>query len=140
MHFFLCLHRVKNTIIVTWSQNLTHKKKIVTLYPGSVFIMSLAMNREYTHEIVPSILPIEHLPVRMGYVIRCSKTRAIFLDNKSFIEIEEDATLIPLQKGTKEEINILKELYAKQNLTNEIIEYPFIGFSLNSGDYTKPLL
>src|SRR5690606_19207153 len=44
----------------------------ICLYPNSVFAISLETNRLYTHEICPSVLPIEHLPVRMGYVIRCS--------------------------------------------------------------------
>jgi len=55
------------------------------LYPNSVFIMSLEMNRLYTHEISPSHLPMDLIPLRLGYVIRCSKTKAIYKDNKTYI-------------------------------------------------------
>lgn len=57
----------------------------ITLYPNSVFVMSLDMNRLYTHEIIPSILPIDRIPTRMGYVIRCSKTNAIFKNEQTYI-------------------------------------------------------
>lgn len=41
----------------------------LVLYPNSVFMMSSDMNRLYTHEIIPSSLSVEKLPVRMEYVI-----------------------------------------------------------------------
>ena len=47
--------------------------------------MSLDSNRLYTHEIIPSSLPIEKLPIRMGYVIRCSKTKALYNDGKTYL-------------------------------------------------------
>jgi hypothetical protein len=47
--------------------------------------MSLEMNRLYTHEISPSHLPMDLIPLRLGYVIRCSKTKAIYKDNKTYI-------------------------------------------------------
>ncbi len=124
-------------------------KFVVTLYPGSIFIIPLSTNREYTHAIVPSILPIEHLPIRMGYVIRCSKTRAIFKNNQTFIINDDDnnddnnnknTTLVKLEEPSKQNISDLKKLYAQENLTNDIIEYPFINFTMNHGDYIKPIL
>src|SRR5690606_15009020 len=57
----------------------------VVLYPNSVFMISLSTNRLYTHEIIPSVLPIDRIPVRMGYVIRCSKTKAVYKDDKTYM-------------------------------------------------------
>ena len=65
------------------------KRFEVTLYPHSLLIMSLLTNRLYTHEIVPSPLPIEHLPIRFSYIIRCSKTEAIFRHNFTYIDYPE---------------------------------------------------
>lgn len=106
----------------------------VILYPNSVFVMSLSTNRLYTHEIVPSVLPIDVLPTRMGYVIRCSNTRVIFKDNATFIENNI------LREPTIKEIDELRNLYYKENTTDELIEYNDIFYSMNSGDYKKPLL
>ena len=50
-----------------------------------MFIMSLEMNRLYTHEICPSCLPMDLIPLRLGYVIRCSKTKAIYKENQTYI-------------------------------------------------------
>ena len=40
----------------------------VTLYPNSVFIIPLSTNRLYTHEIVPSTLPINKIPTIYGTI------------------------------------------------------------------------
>jgi len=48
------------------------EKFSVPLYPNSVLLIPLSTNRTYTHEIVPSTLPVARIPVRLGYVIRCS--------------------------------------------------------------------
>lgn len=111
----------------------------ITLYPNSVFIMPLLMNRLYTHEIIPSNISIDKMPTRIGYVIRCSKTDAIFdsSQNQTFI-IDEDK-LIKLEKPTEDDIKKLKELYACENLTDNVVEYNKIYFSLNDGDYIKPI-
>jgi hypothetical protein len=42
----------------------------VILYPNSVFLMSLNTNRLYTHEIIPSTLPVDSIPTRL---VRWSK-------------------------------------------------------------------
>jgi len=112
----------------------------ITLYPNSVFLMSLDMNRMYTHEIVPSILPMDKIPTRMGYVIRCSKTECIFneTENKTFI-IEGDKN-VQLRKPVDDEIKKLKEMYFRENMTDELMEYGDVHFSLNNGDYMKPIL
>lgn len=99
--------------------------------------MSLSSNRLYTHQIVPSVLPIDKIPTRMGYIIRCSKTRALYKKNQTFI-IEENK-LVPLEKPTPEGIKKLKETYLKENLTDEWIEYEPLYFSLKEGDYSQPV-
>jgi hypothetical protein len=106
----------------------------VVLQPNSVFIISLLMNRLYTHEIIPSYLPINKIPTRMGYVIRCSKTEATFENDQTYIN---DIPLIePNPDSTKE----LKDLYYAENATTDIINYPKMYFSLNKGDYMKPMI
>ena len=114
------------------------KEFSVTLYPNSVFIIPLSTNRMYTHEIKSSPLPIDKLPTRMGYVIRCSKTKAVFKNNQTYIE--ENGNYIKLEKAHDYDITRLKELYLKENSTNDAIDYDKIYFSLNSGDYTRPIV
>ena len=117
--------------------NTLEKDFSITLYPNSVFLMSLETNRLYTHEIVPSSLPIDKIPLRMGYVIRCSNIKAYYKDDNVYIKNEND--LIKIEKMNTEDIKILKQLYAKENLTDELINYPEIYFSMNEGDYLKPI-
>lgn len=111
----------------------------ITLYPNSVFIMSLEANRLYTHEIIPSILPIDKLPTRMGYVIRSSKTNAVHKNGQTYIL--DDNSLIPLRNPTEEEIIELKKLYYEENTTENFIDYNGLklDFSLNNGDYQQPI-
>lgn len=111
----------------------------VILYPGSVFVMSLSTNRLYTHEISPAHLPIDKLPTRLGYVIRCSKTKAIFKNNQTYI-VNNNNELTKLEEQTSEKVKHLKDLYFKENTSDELINYGLIDFSLNKGDYMKPLL
>jgi len=111
----------------------------IILYPGSVFIMSLTTNRLYTHEIVPAQLSIDKLPTRLGYVIRCSKTKAVFKDNQTFIK-NENGELTKLEDCTPDKIKILKDTYFKENTSDELITYDNTYFSLNQGDYLKPNL
>jgi hypothetical protein len=73
--------RLKDTV---QDQSLV-KKFSLTLYPNSVFLIPLSTNRFYTHEIQPSILPIDLIPTRMGYVIRCSNTMAVFKNDQTYI-------------------------------------------------------
>lgn len=110
----------------------------ITLYPNSVFIIPLSTNRLYTHEIRPSVLPIEKIPTRMGYVIRCSKTRAIHKNGETFLD--ENGKMIKMESITDSDRSQLRELYFQENLTDNIIEYCPIYFSMNSGDYLKPIL
>jgi len=111
----------------------------IVLYPNSVFLMPLSTNKLYTHEIIPSNFPIEKLPIRMGYVIRCSKTKAIYKNetNKTYI-IENNNEHKELKEPDEEGIMELKKLYFKENTKDEIIEYGKFYFSLNKGDYMRP--
>jgi hypothetical protein len=112
----------------------------VVLYPDSCFVIPMSTNRLYTHEIVPSILPVELIPTRMSLVIRGSKRKAVFRDGKTFL-IQKQDKLQELQPPTPTEVARLKKLYAQENATDDIIEYgdDFV-FSMNAGDYTKPTL
>lgn len=109
----------------------------ITLYPNSMFIMSLDMNRLYTHEIIPSTLPIDKIPTRMGYVIRCSATKSVFKDDQTYI-IEDDQ-MIRLERPTDDDIKRLRELYFKENTSIDQMDYGKIHFSMNDGDYTCPI-
>jgi hypothetical protein len=111
----------------------------VTLYPNSLFLMSLDANRLYTHEISPSSLPIDKIPIRLGYVIRCSKTKAVWRDGRTFI-VDDNGELKALEPMTPDESARIKELYRQENLTIDRIAYPMFYTSLNNGDYRKPLL
>lgn len=113
------------------------KKFDVVLYPNSLLIIPLSTNRIYTHEIVPSTLPIEMLPTRMGYVVRCSNKKAVFKNEKVYIV--EDNEEYPLEEQTDEGVKRLKKQYVLENTTDNSIVYDKFNFSLNRGDYTKPI-
>lgn len=112
------------------------KKFDVILYPNSVFIISLLMNRLYTHEIVPSSKPVDQIPTRLGYVIRCSKTDAVYKDNQTYIQ--DGDNYVKLEEPDDEGVHKLKGLYYKENMTDEMMHYGKFHFSLNKGDYMKP--
>lgn len=109
----------------------------IKLYPNSAFFMDLESNRLYTHEIVPPLLPSEHIPARLGYVIRSSNQEALFTD-RTFIKNSD--VWEPLEKPTKEDIAKLKSRYLEENLSSGFIKYDHVNFSLNDGDYLKPNL
>ena len=118
----------------------TLKKQFdITLYPNSVFIISLLTNRLYTHEIIPSGLPINKLPTRMGYVIRCSNTKAVFKDEQTYIN--ENGNYVKLDEPTVDGIKELKDLYFKENTGINIVDYKQkFYFRLNKVDYVQPIL
>lgn len=116
----------------------SNEKYDVILYPNSVFFMSLSTNRLYTHEIIPSTLPIDKIPTRMGYVVRCSNIKAIHKNGKTYLV--NDNNLIELVEPTDEGITKLKELYYQENISDDIISYDEINFSLNTGDYLEPII
>jgi hypothetical protein len=108
----------------------------INLYPNSLLLISLETNRLYTHEIKPPVLPAEKIPTRLGYVMRCSKTRAVFRDGKTYIlECCDEKELKPMTDQEREKV---KELYRRENTTDEHITYPPIYSSFNDGDYMRP--
>lgn len=118
------------------------KKFDIILQPNSLFIMPISTNRLYTHEIIPPKLNNHRLPTRMGYVIRSSKTEAIHKNYETFIkeDLKEDINLVKLNVLTNDNINELRELYLLENMTDEIVNYPHIYYSMNNGDYLQPLI
>lgn len=114
------------------------KEFSIALYPNSLFLIPLSTNRLYTHEIQPSVLPIDKIPTRLGYVIRCSNTKAVYKDGNVYID--NDNEHIKLEKITPEDRKSVTDLYYKENATDEIIEYKNLYFSMNDGDYMEPIV
>ncbi len=127
------LFKLKKTV----SDESLVKEFSVTLYPNSVFSIPLSTNRLYTHEIRPSVLNIDKIPIRMGYVIRCSNLEAVYEDDKTFIK--ENGSLIRLEQMNNENMDDLRDSYYKENKTVQNIDYGKVHFSMNSGDYKKPI-
>lgn len=112
----------------------------IILYPNSVFVINLDTNRKYTHEICPSYLPVNNIPTRMGYVIRCSNTYAKNIDGITYVKFGE--TYKPLQETTPDKFKKLKDIYYEENTTSKKIVYDKekLNFSLNKGDYLTPYI
>ncbi|MES2617950.1 MAG: hypothetical protein V4613_08725 [Bacteroidota bacterium] len=125
--------KLKNTV----TDDTLEKEFSVTLYPNSVFIIPLSTNRLYTHEIRPSMLNIERIPIRMGYVVRCSNLEALYTNGETFIK--ENDNLIKLEPMSMESIENLRTSYAEENKTENLVEYGKVHFSMNLGDYEKPI-
>ncbi|WP_206343622.1 hypothetical protein [Streptomyces mesophilus] len=119
------------------NENALPQQFSVTLYPGSVFMMPLSTNRLYTHEIRPSALNAELLPTRLGYVVRCSNTKAVHKNGNTHLKVA--GRLRPLEPPTPAGTDELRRLYAEENRTSSLIHYDddFL-FSMNSGDYLAP--
>ena len=110
----------------------------VTLYPNSVLLIPLSTNRLYTHEIVPPTLPVGRFPTRLGYVVRCSKTKAVFKDGATFLQRGgKEVKLVEPQEG---ELYELKGLYQQENISVDRVVYRDFDFSLNEGDYLRPVV
>ena len=109
----------------------------VTLYPNSVFLIPLSTNRFYTHEIKPSVLNIDRIPIRLGYVVRCSDLEASYINGQTYIT--EDGELIKLEQIGEGDMGNLRDSYYKENRTEEKVKYGKVHFSMNSGDYKKPI-
>lgn len=111
----------------------------VTLYPNSAFFIPLSTNRLYTHEIRPAALDAALLPVRMGYVVRCSEAEAVHKDGQTFVKMLGGEQ--QLEPATPEGMANLRTLYAEENSIDAFIDYSKHGpiqFSMNQGDYAKP--
>jgi hypothetical protein len=113
------------------------KEFSVTLYPNSAFLIPLSTNRLYTHEIRPSVLNVDKIPVRMGYVARCSNLEAVHMNGQTYIK--ENGELIKLEEMTSETMVDLRNSYYEENMYEKKVEYGKIHFSMNSGDYEKPI-
>lgn len=111
----------------------------VTLGPGSVLLTSLTTNRLYRHETKPSVLCADSIPTRLSYVVRSSKTPAVFKDGATHVTAP-DGALTPLRPASVEDVACLRELYLQENATCDEVEYGFLPFSMNSGDYLRPLV
>eukprot|EP00428_Durinskia_dybowskii_P079414 CAMPEP_0170450066 /NCGR_PEP_ID=MMETSP0117_2-20130122/51576_1 /TAXON_ID=400756 /ORGANISM="Durinskia baltica, Strain CSIRO CS-38" /LENGTH=714 /DNA_ID=CAMNT_0010711343 /DNA_START=60 /DNA_END=2204 /DNA_ORIENTATION=+ len=132
--------RLKHAVAQRPHCNMTKEFK-VTLYPNSVFFMPLSTNRYYTHEIRPSGLDAKLIPTRLGYVVRCSDAEAVFKDGCTFLKtLTPDGApdITPLAPITPEGMNRLKQQYAEENLTDNLMDYGEVLFSMNAGDYLKP--
>ncbi len=134
-----CLTKLRFILKDSATDPRLEKKFDVMLYPNSVFIIPLSTNRLYTHEIVPSSKSVDKIPTRMGYVIRCSKTNAVFEKDKTYIIYKDSC--VQMQEPDINSINELKTLYYKENTTTELIDYNNkFNFSLNKGDYIQPII
>ena len=113
------------------------KEFSVTLYPNSAFLIPLSTNRLYTHEIKPSILNIDKIPVRLGYVARCSNLEAVYMNDQTYIK--ENGELIKLEQMTPETLKDLRNTYYEENKSEKMVNYGKVHFSMNTGDYEKPI-
>lgn len=146
------IYKGKTSVLTTLHFKLKESAKIkinndlvsefsIKLYPNSVFIIPLYTNRLYTHEICPPLLPVGKFPTRMGYVVRCSKTKAVFKNEseKVLIKDTKSKTLIPLTPIKDDDRKLLKALYMQENVSSEFVDYKDFYFSMNDGDYNKPI-
>lgn len=125
--------KLKPTVIDT---NL-EKEFTVVLYPNSVFIIPLSTNRYYTHEVKPSILNSDKIPTRLGYVARCSNLEAMYFNNQTYII--ENQKMIKLEPITEAKQQDLKDTYYEENYTEKMVDYGDVDFSINLGDYQRPI-
>lgn len=125
--------RLKKTV----EDDTLEKEFSVTLYPDSAFLIPLSTNRLYTHEIRPSVLGVDQIPIRMGYVVRCSNLEAMHTEGQTYIK--ENGQYIKLEEMTPELREELRSSYYEENSTENRVEYGKVHFSMNSGDYEKPI-
>ncbi len=113
------------------------KEFFVTLFPNSVLIIPLSTNRFYTHEIKSSLAPNQYLPLRMGYVVRCSNQKAIYSNEKCFVLDNFEKT--PLKKPTDDDLDLIRKLYLEENTTENYPDYSSVKhLSMNDGDFEQP--
>jgi hypothetical protein len=66
------------TKLIFHAKTNNYQNFIVPLCPNSLLLVPLNTNRLFTHEIRPPALNASCMPTRMGYVIRCANTEAIY--------------------------------------------------------------
>lgn len=125
--------KLKSTV----NDDSLEKEFSVTLYPNSVFMIPLSTNRLYTHEIRPSMLNADKIPTRLGYVVRCSNLEARYVNDQAYIK--DNGNFIKLEEMTSETQEDLRNSYREENQTEEFIKYGKVHFSMNAGDYEKPI-
>lgn len=125
--------KLKNTV----NDDTLEKEFGVILYPNSVFMIPLSTNRLYTHEIRPSMLNADMIPTRLGYVVRCSNLEARYVDNQVYIR--DNDGFIKLEKMAPEGQEELRDFYYEENKSEKMVTYGKIHFSMNTGDYEKPI-
>jgi hypothetical protein len=124
--------RKKKNVEATEWDNYPDKWDL-TLYPDSIFIISLEFNRVYTHEIVPPYLPLHLIPTRMGYTIRCSKTKAIYgKDSKVRLYSQDSTNISILQTVDSEYKDKIRKYYKEENMTSNKISYESISIKSTS--------
>ena len=118
--------------------------------------MPLSKNCLYTHEIAALVLNVEHLPTRMGYVVRCSAQEAIWKDRQTWLVQRRELLGAPkseasfargscpnvrkLEPATTEGMAAVRSQYAEENFSDARVDYGEVDFSMNKGDYIRPLL
>ncbi len=136
--------KVKDCVAIDRNRPDLPKEFSVKLYNNSLFVIPLSTNRLYTHEIAPPTLPSDKIPTRLGYVIRCSKTQAVHRNGATYIcnicESGDDSSEVELRQPSDKDRADLKDLYLKENVTDEIINYGDIYYSMNTGDYVQPII
>jgi hypothetical protein len=70
-------------------------------------------------------------------VARCSNLKAVYTNKQTFIL--EDGELIKLEQISDIAMNDLRNSYYEENITEKKVDYGKVHFSMNSGDYTKPI-
>ncbi len=108
----------------------------VILYPGSVYVIPLTINREYTHEIIPSDYSIDKIPTRIGYTIRTSNVEACYDKGSKGAYIKKGK----LTNHSEEFEESLKNQYLIENTTTDIVQYDETYFTMNQGDLLEPIL
>lgn len=101
-------------------------------------MIPLYTNQIYTHEIRPPPGDVDTIPTRMGYVVRCSSTKAVHTKGKTYLV--SGNRQYELEPPSQEQMDELRKLYLDENLSHLRVEYGHICFSMNSGDYTRPIL
>lgn len=117
--------------------NTYEREFSVTLYPNSAFFIPLSTNRLYTHEIRPSTLDAHLLPTRLGYVVRCSKSKAVHVNGATYLD--EAGQRQKLKPATPADMSELRDRYYEENRSDAFIKYGTVLFSMNLGDYRKPM-
>ena len=70
-------------------------------------------------------------------MVRCSNLEALHTNDQTYIK--ENGKLIKLEKMNLELQEDLRNSYYEENMSEDVIEYGKVHFSMNLGDYEKPI-